>query len=97
MFHLRVPAPDDRLEWIGGDDVSGEAAEVAYEAVVKRRLRRAASAAGLRGGPAGPSRPAAVRPSVDIGLFRRWYVAEAYRCLEVSRELIRTSRPAREG
>jgi hypothetical protein len=35
MFQLRIPAPDDRLEWIGGDRPEDEAGEVAYEAVVE--------------------------------------------------------------
>ncbi len=98
MFHLRVPAPDDRLEWIGGDDVSGEAAEVVYEAVVKRGLRRAASAADCVADLLVRRDLQQYGPSVDIGFFRRWYLAEAYRVLGgLEGSLIRTSRPAREA
>jgi hypothetical protein len=46
MFQLRIPAPDNRLEWIGGDRPEDEAGEVAYEALVGRGLHRAASVAG---------------------------------------------------
>jgi hypothetical protein len=46
MFQLRIPAPDDRLEWIGGDRPEDEAGEVAYEAVVGRGLHCAAGVAG---------------------------------------------------
>jgi len=79
MLQLRIPAPDDRLEWIGGEPVD-EASEVAYEAIMVRgfHLER-------------------YGPTVDVGLFRRWYVAEAHRLLgRLEGTLIRTSRPPTE-
>jgi hypothetical protein len=41
MFQLRIPAPDDRLEWIGGDRPEDEAGEVAYEGTLIRTSRPA--------------------------------------------------------
>jgi hypothetical protein len=72
MFHLRIPAPDDRLEWIGGDDVEGEAAEVAYEAVVTRGLHHAAGVADCVADLLMRHDLEEYGPSVDVGFFRRW-------------------------
>ena len=98
MFQLHTPAPDDRLEWIGGDQVEGEAAEVAYEAVVRRGLRRAASVADCVADLLVRRDLQRYGPSIDVGFFRRWYVVEAYRVLgRLEGTLVRTSRPATEG
>ena len=98
MFQLRIPALDDRLEWIGGDRPEDEAGEVAYEAVVGRGLHRAASVAGCVADLLARRDLAQYGPSVDVGFFGRWYVAEAYRLLgRLEGTLIRTSRPATEG
>jgi hypothetical protein len=97
MFHLHVPEPNDRLEWIGGDDVEGEAAEVAYEAVVERGLHRAAGVADCVADLLMRRDLDAYGPSVDVGFFRRSYVAEAYRVLgRLEGTLLRTTRPTTE-
>ena len=98
MFQLRIPAPDNRLEWIGGDRPEDEAGEVAYEAVVGRGLHCAAGVAGCVADLLARRDLAQYGPGVDVGFFGRWYVAEAYRLLgRLERTLIRTSRPATEG
>jgi hypothetical protein len=59
MFQLRIPAPDDRLEWTGGDRPEDEAGEVAYEAVVGRGVAEAYRLLGrLEGTLIRTSRPA---------------------------------------
>ena len=98
MFRLHIPAPDDRLEWIGGDEVQGEAAEMVYEAVVRRGLHRAARAADYVADLLVRRDLAQYGPSADVGFFRRWYVAEAYRVLgRLEGTLVRTRRPATEA
>ena len=98
MFQRRIPAPDDRLEWIGSDDLEGEAGEVAYEAIVRRGLHRAASVAACVADLLVRRDLEQYGPSVDIGFFRRWYVPEAYRLLgRLEGTLIRTRRPATEA
>jgi hypothetical protein len=98
MFHLHVPAPNDRLEWIGGDDVEGEAAEVAYEVVVERGLHRAAGVADCVADLLMRRDLEEYGPSVDVGFFRHWYVVEAYRILgRLEGALLRTTRPGTEG
>jgi hypothetical protein len=69
MFQLRIPAPDDRLEWIGGDRPEDEAGEVAYEAVVGRGLHRAASVAGCVADLLARRDLARYGPSVDVGFL----------------------------
>ena len=95
MFRLHIPAPDDWLEWIGGDEVQGEAAEVVYEAVVRRGLHHARRAAECVADLLVRRDLARYGPSADVGFFRRWYVTEAYRVLgRLEGTLVRTSRPA---
>ena len=98
MFRLRIPAPDDRLEWIGADDIEGEAAEVTYEAVVARGLHRAAGVADCVADLLMRRDLEAYGPSVDVGFFRRWYLVEAYRVLgRLEGTLLRVTRPGTEG
>jgi len=97
MFHLGIPAPDDRLEWVGGEP-SSEESEVAYEVIVTRGEHDAARVA------CGVADRLARRdldwygPSADVGFFRRWYLAEAYRLLgRLDGREIRVSRPVRRA
>jgi hypothetical protein len=89
MFHLRIPAPDDRLEWIGADDIEGE---------VARGLHRAAGVADCVADLLMRRDLEAYGPSVDVGFFRRWYLVEAYRVLgRLEGTLLRVTRPGTEG
>ena len=97
MFHVRIPEPGDRLEWIGGDP-SNEESEVAYTVIVTRGEHDAARVA------CGVADLLARRdlerygPSTDAGFFRRWYLVEAYRLLgRLDGTEIRTTRPVRRG
>jgi hypothetical protein len=74
-----------------------EAGEVAYEAIVGRGLHRAASVADCVADLLARRDLERYGPTVDLGFFRRWYVAEAYRLLgRLEGTLVRTSPPATE-
>ena len=97
MFHLHIPEPGDRLDWIG-DEPSNEDGEAAYAVIVTRDEHDAARVA--RGVADLLARRDLERygPSSDAGFFRRWYLVEAYRLLgRLDGTEIRTTRPVRRG
>ena len=97
MFHVRIPEPGDRLEWIGSEP-SNEESEVAYTVIVTRDEHEAARVACAVADLLARRDLERYGPSTDVGFFRRWYLVEAYRLLgRLDGTEIRASRSVRQG